>query len=155
MTRAADHSCNQGGNTVNNRPYVYTDKGRFCQRVGRFVIRKLLNWSVNTVNIIDELEWRDAINQQPDAESGSLRMKNPSRCTAAWTNGRQHAYRSPDSLHHAQTLPACRPSSGHSDRGRDRHHRGSSGRQTERSLQTLEQVQANVDALTGQMKSSS
>jgi tyrosyl-tRNA synthetase len=106
------------------------------------------------MNIIDELEWRDAINQQTDAE-GLRELVNEKQislyCGVDPTG---------DSMHIGHLIPFMMLKrfqlAGHSPviliGGATGTIGDPSGRQTERSLQTMEQVQANVDALTAQMK---
>jgi tyrosyl-tRNA synthetase len=106
------------------------------------------------VNIIDELEWRDAINQQSDAE-GLRELANQKEvslyCGVDPTG---------DSMHIGHLIPFMVLKrfqlAGHRPviliGGATGTIGDPSGRQSERSLQTLEEVQANVDALTEQMK---
>ncbi|MDF2926567.1 MAG: tyrosyl-tRNA synthetase [Paenibacillaceae bacterium] len=106
------------------------------------------------MNIIDELEWRDAINQQSDAE-GLRELANQKEvslyCGVDPTG---------DSMHIGHLIPFMVLKrfqlAGHRPviliGGATGTIGDPSGRQSERSLQTLEEVQANVDALTEQMK---
>jgi tyrosyl-tRNA synthetase len=106
------------------------------------------------VNIIDELEWRDAINQQTDAEG--LRELTNEKSISLYCGVDPTG----DSMHIGHLIPFIMLKrfqlAGHRPviliGGATGTIGDPSGRQTERSLQTLEQVQANVDALTGQMK---
>ncbi|MGZ9584739.1 tyrosine--tRNA ligase [Paenibacillus marinisediminis] len=106
------------------------------------------------MNIIDELEWRDAINQQTDAE-GLRRLVSEKKislyCGVDPTG---------DSMHIGHLIPFMMMKRfqmfGHRPviliGGATGTIGDPSGRTTERQLQTLEQVQANVDALTNQIK---
>lgn len=106
------------------------------------------------MNIIDELEWREAINQQTDAEGlrELLNEKQVSLYCGVDPTG--------DSMHIGHLIPFMMLKrfqlAGHKPviliGGATGTIGDPSGRQTERSLQTLEQVQANVDALTAQLK---
>jgi len=106
------------------------------------------------VNIIDELEWRDAINQQTDAEG--LRELTEQKSISVYCGVDPTG----DSMHIGHLIPFMVLKrfqlAGHRPviliGGATGTIGDPSGRQTERSLQTLEQVQANVDALTAQMK---
>ncbi|MBJ6359736.1 tyrosine--tRNA ligase [Paenibacillus sp. GCM10012307] len=106
------------------------------------------------MNIIDELEWRDAINQQTDAEGlRDLANEKPVSlyCGVDPTG---------DSMHIGHLIPFMVLKrfqlAGHRPviliGGATGTIGDPSGRQSERSLQTLEQVQANVEALIVQMK---
>ncbi len=106
------------------------------------------------VNIIDELEWRDAINQQTDAEG--LRELTNSKAVSLYCGVDPTG----DSMHIGHLIPFMVlrrfQLAGHRPviliGGATGTIGDPSGRQSERSLQTLEQVQENVDALTAQMK---
>jgi len=106
------------------------------------------------MNIIDELEWRDAINQQTDAEG--LRELTNEKSISVYCGVDPTG----DSMHIGHLIPFMVlkrfQMAGHRPviliGGATGTIGDPSGRQTERSLQTLEQVQANVDALTEQMK---
>ncbi|WP_441299878.1 tyrosine--tRNA ligase [Brevibacillus reuszeri] len=107
-----------------------------------------------TVNIIDELQWRDAINQQTDAEG--LRELTEQKSISLYCGVDPTG----DSMHIGHLIPFMVLKrfqlAGHRPviliGGATGTIGDPSGRQTERSLQTLEQVQENVDALTAQMK---
>lgn len=107
-----------------------------------------------TVNIIDELQWRDAINQQTDAEG--LRELTEQKSISLYCGVDPTG----DSMHIGHLIPFMVLKrfqlAGHRPviliGGATGTIGDPSGRQTERSLQTLEQVQENVDALTTQMK---
>ncbi|PQZ53431.1 MULTISPECIES: tyrosine--tRNA ligase [Bacillus] len=106
------------------------------------------------MNIIDELEWRNAINQQTDAE-GLRELVEEEKislyCGVDPTG---------DSMHIGHLIPFMMMKrfqlEGHHPviliGGATGTIGDPSGRQTERQLQTLEQVQHNVEALTTQMK---
>jgi tyrosyl-tRNA synthetase len=106
------------------------------------------------MNIIDELEWRDAINQQTDAEGlrKLVEEKKISLYCGVDPTG--------DSMHIGHLIPFMMMKrfqlAGHHPviliGGATGTIGDPSGRQTERQLQTLEQVQDNVDALTAQMQ---
>lgn len=107
------------------------------------------------MNIIDELEWRGAINQQTDAEGLYKLVENNQigvYCGVDPTG---------DSMHVGHLIPFIMmkrfASAGHHAYVLIGGATGSigdpSGRKTERQLQTMEQVQHNVDCLTNQMKS--
>ncbi|MGG0238018.1 tyrosine--tRNA ligase [Bacillus rhizoplanae] len=106
------------------------------------------------MNIIDELEWRDAINQQTDAEGlrKLVEEKKISLYCGVDPTG--------DSMHIGHLIPFMMMKrfqlAGHHPviliGGATGTIGDPSGRQTERQLQTLEQVQHNVDALTAQMQ---
>lgn len=106
------------------------------------------------MNIIDELEWRDAINQQTDAEGlrKLVEEKEISLYCGVDPTG--------DSMHIGHLIPFMMMKrfqlAGHHPviliGGATGTIGDPSGRQTERQLQTLEQVQHNVEALTAQMK---
>lgn len=106
------------------------------------------------LNIIDELEWRDAINQQTDAEG--LRELTKSKAVSLYCGVDPTG----DSMHIGHLIPFMVlrrfQLAGHRPviliGGATGTIGDPSGRQSERSLQTLEQVQENVDALTAQMK---
>ena len=106
------------------------------------------------MNIIDELQWRDAINQQTDAEGlrKLVEEKKISLYCGVDPTG--------DSMHIGHLIPFMMMKrfqlAGHHPviliGGATGTIGDPSGRQTERQLQTLEQVQQNVDALTAQMQ---
>ncbi|MCG7408915.1 tyrosine--tRNA ligase [Paenibacillus sp. ACRRX] len=106
------------------------------------------------MNIIEELEWRGAINQQTDAEGlrELVQEKQISLYCGVDPTG--------DSMHIGHLIPFMMMKrfqlAGHCPviliGGATGTIGDPSGRQTERQLQTMEQVQANVDALTAQMK---
>lgn len=106
------------------------------------------------MNIIDELEWRDAINQQTDAEG--LRELADEKQISLYCGVDPTG----DSMHIGHLIPFIMLKrfqlAGHRPviliGGATGTIGDPSGRQTERSLQTMEQVQANVEALTAQMK---
>lgn len=106
------------------------------------------------MNIIDELEWRDAINQQTDAEG--LRELTNEKSISLYCGVDPTG----DSMHIGHLIPFMVLKrfqlAGHRPviliGGATGTIGDPSGRQTERSLQTLEQVQANVEALTAQLK---
>ncbi|WP_090715075.1 tyrosine--tRNA ligase [Paenibacillus typhae] len=106
------------------------------------------------MNIIDELEWRDAINQQTDAEG--LRELTNTKAVSLYCGVDPTG----DSMHIGHLIPFMVlrrfQLAGHRPviliGGATGTIGDPSGRQSERSLQTLEQVQENVDALTAQMK---
>ncbi|GAB6930400.1 tyrosine--tRNA ligase [Paenibacillus sp. JCM 10914] len=107
-----------------------------------------------TLNIIDELQWRDAINQQTDAEG--LRALTEQKSISLYCGVDPTG----DSMHIGHLIPFMILKrfqlAGHRPviliGGATGTVGDPSGRQSERSLQTMEQVQANVDALTEQMK---
>ncbi|MFD0588831.1 tyrosine--tRNA ligase [Paenibacillus sp. GCM10027627] len=109
--------------------------------------------TLNT-NIIDELEWRDAINQQTDAEG--LRELTAEKQVSLYCGVDPTG----DSMHIGHLIPFMMlrrfQLAGHRPviliGGATGTIGDPSGRQSERSLQTMEQVQANVDALTAQLK---
>lgn len=109
---------------------------------------------MNNMNIIDELEWRDAINQQTDAEG--LRELVSEKKIALYCGVDPTG----DSMHIGHLIPFMMMKRfqlfGHHPviliGGATGTIGDPSGRQTERQLQTLEQVQDNVNALTVQMK---
>ncbi|MBU8568506.1 tyrosine--tRNA ligase [Virgibacillus pantothenticus] len=106
------------------------------------------------MNLIDELEWRGAINQQTDAEGlrELIEEKKISLYCGVDPTG--------DSMHIGHLIPFIMMKRfqlhGHQPiiliGGATGTIGDPSGRQTERQLQTLEQVQNNVDKLTAQMK---
>lgn len=106
------------------------------------------------MNIIDELEWRDAINQQTDAEG--LRELTNQKALSLYCGVDPTG----DSMHIGHLIPFMVLKrfqlAGHRPviliGGATGTIGDPSGRQTERSLQTLEQVQANVEALSAQLK---
>nr|WP_217368469.1 tyrosine--tRNA ligase [Brevibacillus sp. HB1.4B] len=106
------------------------------------------------VNIIDELEWRDAINQQTDAEG--LRELTNEKAVSLYCGVDPTG----DSMHIGHLIPFMVLKrfqlAGHRPviliGGATGTIGDPSGRQSERSLQTLEQIQENVDKLTAQMK---
>ncbi|WP_314590609.1 tyrosine--tRNA ligase [Paenibacillus terrigena] len=106
------------------------------------------------MNIIDELEWRDAINQQTDAEG--LRQLTNEKSISLYCGVDPTG----DSMHIGHLIPFMMlrrfQLAGHRPviliGGATGTIGDPSGRQSERSLQTMEQVQANVEALTAQMK---
>lgn len=106
------------------------------------------------MNIIDELEWREAINQQTDAEG--LRNLTSEKSVSLYCGVDPTG----DSMHIGHLIPFIMLKrfqlAGHRPviliGGATGTIGDPSGRTSERSLQTLEQVQANVEALTAQMK---
>lgn len=106
------------------------------------------------MNIIDELEWRDAINQQTDAEG--LRKLVEEKAISLYCGVDPTG----DSMHIGHLIPFMMMKrfqlAGHHPviliGGATGTIGDPSGRTTERTLQTLEQVQHNVDALTAQMQ---
>ncbi|WP_338555436.1 tyrosine--tRNA ligase [Paenibacillus sp. KS-LC4] len=106
------------------------------------------------MNIMDELEWRDAINQQTDAEG--LRELTNTKAVSLYCGVDPTG----DSMHIGHLIPFMMLKrfqlAGHRPviliGGATGTIGDPSGRQTERSLQTLEQVQANVDALSAQLR---
>ncbi|MGO0060610.1 tyrosine--tRNA ligase [Brevibacillus fluminis] len=106
------------------------------------------------MNIIDELEWREAINQQTDADG--LRELTSQKAISVYCGVDPTG----DSMHIGHLIPFMVLKrfqlAGHRPviliGGATGTIGDPSGRQTERSLQTLEEVQANVEALTEQMK---
>lgn len=106
------------------------------------------------MNIIDELEWRDAINQQTDAEG--LRKLVEEKKISLYCGVDPTS----DSMHIGHLIPFMMMKrfqlAGHHPviliGGATGTIGDPSGRQTERQLQTLEQVQQNVEALTAQMQ---
>lgn len=106
------------------------------------------------MNIIDELEWRDAINQQTDAEG--LRELTESKSVSLYCGVDPTG----DSMHIGHLIPFMMLKrfqlAGHRPviliGGATGTIGDPSGRQSERSLQTMEQVQENVEALSAQMK---
>ncbi|WP_150274959.1 tyrosine--tRNA ligase [Paenibacillus tepidiphilus] len=106
------------------------------------------------MNIIDELEWRGAINQQTDAEG--LRELTETKAVSLYCGVDPTG----DSMHIGHLIPFMMlkrfQNAGHRPviliGGATGTIGDPSGRSTERSLQTMEQVQENVDALTAQMK---
>ncbi|URN95404.1 MAG: tyrosine--tRNA ligase [Candidatus Pristimantibacillus lignocellulolyticus] len=106
------------------------------------------------MNIIDELEWREAINQQTDAEG--LRELTKEKAVSLYCGVDPTG----DSMHIGHLIPFMMLKrfqlAGHRPviliGGATGTIGDPSGRQSERSLQTLEEVQANVEALTAQMK---
>nr|WP_249529571.1 tyrosine--tRNA ligase [Paenibacillus brevis] len=109
---------------------------------------------MNTVNIIDELAWREAINQQTDEEG--LRKLVEEKSISLYCGVDPTG----DSMHIGHLIPFMMLKrfqlAGHRPviliGGATGTIGDPSGRQSERSLQTMEEVQANVDALTAQMK---
>lgn len=106
------------------------------------------------MNIIDELTWREAINQQTDEEG--LRKLVEEKAVSLYCGVDPTG----DSMHIGHLIPFMVLKrfqlAGHRPviliGGATGTIGDPSGRQSERSLQTLEQVQENVDALTAQMK---
>ncbi|KRN72660.1 tyrosyl-tRNA synthetase [Carnobacterium maltaromaticum] len=106
------------------------------------------------MNIIEELEWRDAINQQTDAEGLKelVTEKKISLYCGVDPTG--------DSMHIGHLIPFMMMKrfqlAGHHPYiligGATGTIGDPSGRTSERQLQTMEQVQQNVDALTAQMQ---
>lgn len=106
------------------------------------------------MNIIEELEWRDAINQQTDAEGLKelVTEKKISLYCGVDPTG--------DSMHIGHLIPFMMMKRfqliGHHPYiligGATGTIGDPSGRTSERQLQTMEQVQQNVDALTAQMQ---
>ncbi len=106
------------------------------------------------MNIIDELEWRDAINQQTDAEG--LRKLTSEKSISLYCGVDPTG----DSMHIGHLIPFMMLKrfqlAGHRPviliGGATGTIGDPSGRTSERTLQTMDQVQKNVDALTAQMK---
>ncbi|MFI8712249.1 tyrosine--tRNA ligase [Brevibacillus brevis] len=106
------------------------------------------------MNIIDELEWREAVNQQTDAEG--LRELTNEKAVSLYCGVDPTG----DSMHIGHLIPFMVLKrfqlAGHRPviliGGATGTIGDPSGRQSERSLQTLEQIQENVDKLTAQMK---
>ncbi|GAB6991819.1 tyrosine--tRNA ligase [Paenibacillus pini] len=109
---------------------------------------------MSNMNIIDELEWRDAINQQTDEEG--LRKLVSEKKIALYCGVDPTG----DSMHIGHLIPFMVlkrfQAYGHLPviliGGATGTIGDPSGRASERTLQTLEQVQENVNALTAQMK---
>lgn len=109
---------------------------------------------VCSMNIIDELEWREAINQQTDAEG--LRELATQKSISVYCGVDPTG----DSMHIGHLIPFMVlkrfQMAGHRPviliGGATGTIGDPSGRTDERTLQSLEQVQANVEALTAQMK---
>ncbi|MEK0312988.1 tyrosine--tRNA ligase [Cohnella sp. 56] len=105
------------------------------------------------MNIIDELEWRDAINQQTDAEG--LRELTNEKSVSLYCGVDPTG----DSMHIGHLIPFMVlrrfQLAGHRPviliGGATGTIGDPSGRTTERSLQTMEQIQANVEALSAQL----
>ncbi|WP_314590498.1 tyrosine--tRNA ligase [Paenibacillus terrigena] len=106
------------------------------------------------MNIIDELQWRDAINQQTDAEG--LHKITSEKSISLYCGVDPTG----DSMHIGHLIPFMMMKrfqlAGHRPviliGGATGTIGDPSGRTTERTLQTMDQVQQNVDALTAQMK---
>lgn len=106
------------------------------------------------MNIIDELEWRGAINQQTDAEG--LRKLTSEKSISLYCGVDPTG----DSMHIGHLIPFMMLKrfqlAGHRPviliGGATGTIGDPSGRTSERTLQTMDQVQSNVDALTAQMK---
>ncbi|UNK21188.1 tyrosine--tRNA ligase [Paenibacillus sp. N3/727] len=106
------------------------------------------------MNIIDELEWRGAINQQTDAEG--LRKLTNEKSVSLYCGVDPTG----DSMHIGHLIPFMMlkrfQMAGHRPviliGGATGTIGDPSGRTSERTLQTMDQVQNNVDALTAQMK---
>lgn len=106
------------------------------------------------MNIIDELEWREAINQQTDEEG--LRKLVDEKPISLYCGVDPTG----DSMHIGHLIPFMMLKrfqlAGHKPviliGGATGTIGDPSGRQSERTLQTMEQVQANVDALSAQLK---
>lgn len=106
------------------------------------------------MNIIDELEWREAINQQTDEEG--LRKLVDEKSISLYCGVDPTG----DSMHIGHLIPFMMLKrfqlAGHKPviliGGATGTIGDPSGRQSERTLQTMEQVQANVDALSAQLK---
>jgi tyrosyl-tRNA synthetase len=106
------------------------------------------------MNIIDELEWRGAINQQTDAEG--LRKLTSEKSISLYCGVDPTG----DSMHIGHLIPFMMLKrfqlAGHRPviliGGATGTIGDPSGRTSERTLQTMDQVQNNVDALTAQMK---
>jgi tyrosyl-tRNA synthetase len=106
------------------------------------------------MNIIDELEWRGAINQQTDAEG--LRKLTTEKSISLYCGVDPTG----DSMHIGHLIPFMMlkrfQMAGHRPviliGGATGTIGDPSGRTSERTLQTMDQVQKNVDALTAQMK---
>lgn len=106
------------------------------------------------LNIIDELLWRDAINQQTDADG--LRELTESKAVSLYCGVDPTG----NSMHIGHLIPFMMlrrfQLAGHRPviliGGATGTIGDPSGRQSERSLQTMEQVQENVEALSAQMK---
>ena len=106
------------------------------------------------MNIIDELEWRDAINQQTDEEG--LRELTEQKSISLYCGVDPTG----DSMHIGHLIPFMVLKrfqlAGHRPviliGGATGTIGDPSGRTDERTLQSMEQVQANVEALTAQMK---
>lgn len=106
------------------------------------------------MNIIDELEWRDAINQQTDADG--LRALTNEKAVSLYCGVDPTG----DSMHIGHLIPFMVLKrfqlAGHRPviliGGATGTIGDPSGRTTERSLQTLEQIQENVEKLTEQLR---
>jgi tyrosyl-tRNA synthetase len=106
------------------------------------------------MNIIDELQWRDAINQQTDADG--IRELTNQKAVSLYCGVDPTG----DSMHIGHLIPFMVLKrfqlAGHRPviliGGATGTIGDPSGRQSERSLQTMEQVLANVEALTAQMR---
>ncbi|WP_168122870.1 tyrosine--tRNA ligase [Paenibacillus sp. HB172176] len=106
------------------------------------------------MNIIDELAWRDAINQQTDEEG--LRKLTDGKAVSLYCGVDPTG----DSMHIGHLIPFMVLKrfqlAGHRPviliGGATGTIGDPSGRSSERTLQTLEEIQANVDALTSQLR---
>ncbi|SFE49245.1 tyrosyl-tRNA synthetase [Paenibacillus catalpae] len=106
------------------------------------------------MNIIDELEWRDAINQQTDEEG--LRALTNEKAVSLYCGVDPTG----DSMHIGHLIPFMVLKrfqlAGHRPviliGGATGTIGDPSGRTSERSLQTLEQIQSNVEALAAQLR---
>lgn len=106
------------------------------------------------MNIIDELQWREAINQQTDAEG--LRELTNEKAISLYCGVDPTG----DSMHIGHLIPFMMLKrfqlAGHRPviliGGATGTIGDPSGRASERTLQTLEQIQQNVESLTAQMK---
>ena len=107
-----------------------------------------------TTNIIDELTWRDAINQQTDAEGLREYVENNKislYCGVDPTGDSMHIghlipFKMLNRFQHLGHHPSILIGGATGTIG------DPSGRTSERQLQSMEQVQHNVDCLTNQMK---
>lgn len=149
-----------GGNAViqSSLDLLVQMRGDFLfSRIFRHIRPRHKDRELRLLNIIDELEWREAINQQTDAEG--LRKLVQEQSIALYCGVDPTG----DSMHIGHLIPFMMLKrfqlAGHKPviliGGATGTIGDPSGRQSERSLQTMEQVQANVEALTAQMKNCS
>lgn len=135
-----------GGNTVNNRPFVYTK--------GRFLLLENMKVGITLEQLLEDLRWRGIIYQETDAEGMAETLSKEKISLYCGVDP------TADSMHIGHLLPFLTLK-----RFQQHGHRpivlvggatgligDPSGKKEERKLQTIEQVQKNVQGIQKQLE---